>query len=440
MRVLKFGSATISNAEKIRHIVSLIESAHNDIVVFSSIKGTAEFLEEISQYFYNKNAEGAVEVVNELEKFYKQLIVELYTEAATREKALLALSETIEYIKSFADEMYTLFEHRALMAQGELISLHLINLLLQEMKLNTYILPALDFMRIDRNWEPDMVFIKEYLNRLLNEAPKDCIYLTQGYICRNAYGEIDDLHKGGSDYTASIIGAVVKASEIQIWSEVDVMQNNDPFCVQNIQTVDCLCFDEAAELTYFGAKILHPTCVLPAKLAGVPIRLKNTQKPDAKGTLISKETQSGVVKAIGVRDNITAIRIKSGKMLLAHGFLRRIFEVFDKYQTSIDMLATSEVGVSLTIDDPKNQQAIIEELKQYGSVVSNSNMVIVSIIGDQVVEDENLRSRIWDSLKHIPVSMVSYGGSHFSFSFLINQIDKKHVLEILNKKIFESKD
>ena len=436
MKVLKFGSATIANAEKIRHIISLIEKEENNIIVFSSILGTAELLEEISKYFYNKNTEGAIEVVNKLNTHFLTLIKELYQTEVSKNEAKTFLAEMIDYIKTFSEELFTLFEQRALMAQGELLSINLISLLLKEKDIKHHVLPALDYMRLGRDGEPDMLYIKEHLGELLKEAPKDHIYITQGYICRNAYGEIDDLHKGGSDFTAAIIGATTNAKEIQIWADVDVMQNNDPKYISGTKTIELLSFDEAAELTYFGAKILHPTCVLPAKLAGVPVRLKNTLKPEAKGTLISNETEEGTVKAIGARDNITAIKIKSGRMLLAHGFLRRIFEVFEKYQTSIDMLASSEIGVSLTIDDCKNLDEIAHELKKYGTVSLDRDMVIISIVGDLVIKNENIGSNILEAIKNIPLRMISYGGSNLSFSFLIEKKEKERTLKILNEKLF----
>ncbi len=436
MKVLKFGSASIANVEKIKYVASIITKNENNIVVLSSMKGTAELLTEISKYFYNKNVEGAIEVANKLEKAYSSLINELFSDKENKEKANTYLSEMLEYIKNFGEELFTLFEERALMAQGELMSSFLISLYLKEIGVKSEILPALDFMRMDRSATPDMVYIKENIRKYLPEGKKNTIYLTQGYICRNSYGEIDDLRKGGSDYSAAIIGAAVEAQEIQIWGESDVLLNNDPKYVNNASIIKKLSFDEAAELAYFGSKILHPTCVLPAKLAGIPIRLMNTQKQEEAGTVISNETEAGTVKAIGARDNITAIKVKSGRMLLAHGFLRRIFEVFEKYQTSIDMLASSEIGISVTIDNCKNLDKILDELKQYGTVSTDADMVLISVIGDFVMKNENIGSNILDSIKMVPVRMVSYGGSNLSFSFLIEKKDKEKTLQILNERLF----
>lgn len=436
MKVLKFGSASIANVEKIKHVASIIAKKENNIVVLSSIKGTAELLSEISKYFYNKNVEGAIEVVNKLEHTYNLHIEELFSKEENKQEAKDYLADMILYLKIFGDDLFTLFEERALMSQGELISSFLICLYLNELGVKSQILPALDFMRMDRSASPDMVYIKDKIQKYLPEKIKEDIYLTQGYICRNSYGEIDDLRKGGSDYSAAIIGAAVGATEIQIWGDNDVMLNNDPKYVANASIIKRLSFDEAAELAYFGSKILHPTCVLPAKLAGIPIRLMNTQKQSEAGTVISNETETGTVKAIGARDNITAIKVKSGKMLLAHGFLRKIFEVFEKYQTSIDMLASSEIGVSVTIDNCKNLPNILDELKQYGTVSTDTDMVIISVVGDFVMKNENIGSNILDSIKMVPVRMVSYGGSNLSFSFLIEKKDKEKTLQILNERLF----
>lgn len=436
MRVLKFGSATIANATKIKYIASLIKNQQGNIVVLSSMKGVAEYLSDISKYYYNKNVEGAMEILNKLSKHYKSLIDDLFEHTANKAKAYTLLNEMQEYIKLFSEELFTLFEERALMAQGELMSANIMALYLDEQGIKTHILQALDYMRMDRSEAPDMIYIKENLQKQIEAAPNGVVYLTQGYICRNAFGEIDDLRKGGSDYTAAIVGAAIQAEEIQIWGDSDVMYNINPEYIEQTKIIKNLSFDEAAELAYFGTKILHPTCVLPAKLAGVPVRLLNTQKPEALGTFISNDTEESTVKAIGTKDNITTIKIKSGRMLLAHGFLRRIFEVFEKYQTSIDMLASSEIGVSLTIDDCRNLDKIVDELKSYGTVIVNKGMVIVSIVGDSIMKDREISASILDALKNIPVRMISYGGSDLNFSFLVEGKHKQMALKVLNEKLF----
>lgn len=436
MKVLKFGSASIATADKIRKVADIVSKGTDNIIVLSSMRGTAEALSEISDYLYKKNQEGAIEIINRLEKEYVGLVDSLYKENETKSKAEKIVSEKFDYIRTFTKDLFTLFEERVVLAQGELLSSELFHLYLLERGMNVALIPALDFVRTDKNSAPDPVYIKEKLELLLSAAKGADLFITQGYICRNAYGEIDDLRKGGSDYTASLVGVATAADEIQIWADVDAMQNNDPRYVSGTMPIPRLNFDEAAELAYFGIKILHPSSILPAKLANIPVCLKNTEYPDRQGTLITNETEAKAIKAVAAKDNITAIKIKSGRMLLAHGFLRRITEVFENFQTSIDMLATSEIGVSLTIDDDKNLQLILDDLKKYGTVSVDSDMVIVSVIGDLESEDASFAASILNAVNGISVRMVSYGGSRYNFSFLIAKKDKERALQILNDKLF----
>lgn len=436
MKVLKFGSASIATADKIKNVANIAVGEHDNIVVLSSMRGTAEALAEVSDYLYKKNQEGAIEIINRLEREYNNLIATLFENDDIRLKAREAVTAKFDYIRTFTKDLFTLFEERVVLAQGELISSELFHLYLTEKGVNAVLIPALDFMRTDKNSTPDPVYIKEKLLALI-EAAKDAeVYITQGYITRNAYGEIDDLRKGGSDYTASLIGVAVGADVIQIWADTDIMQNNDPRYVSGTKAIPHLNFDEAAELAYFGTKILHPSSILPAKLAYIPVCLKNTEYPDAAGTLISNDTEAGTIKAVAAKDNITAIKIKSGKMLLAHGFLRRITEAFENYHTSIDMLVTSEIGVSLTIDDSRNLQLILDELKKYGTVSVDEEMVIISVIGDLESEDASFAANILNAVKGISIRMISYGGSRYNFSFLIQKKDKERTLQILNDKLF----
>lgn len=436
MKVQKFGSASIATVDKIKEVADIVVKDNGNIIVLSSMRGTAEALTEISDYLYKKNQEGAIEIINGLEKQYIELVDSLFENGESKKLAHELLISKFDYIRTFTKDLFTLFEERVVLAQGELISSELFYLYLLDKKVNAVLIPALEFMRTDKNSAPDPVYIKEKLSALLEESKGADLYITQGYICKNAYGEIDDLRKGGSDFSASLIGVAANAEEIEIWADVDTMQNNDPRYVKTTTPIRQLNFDEAAELAYFGTKILHPSSILPAKLADIPVRLKNTQYPDAAGTLISNKTESNVIKAVGARDNITAIKIKSGKMLLAHGFLRKIAEVFENYQTSLDMLATSEVGVSLTIDDDRNLQAIVDDLKKYGTVSVDPDMVIVSVIGDLESQDSGISVDIMGAMKEIPVRMLSYGGSRYNFSFLIYKKDKERTLQILNDKLF----
>lgn len=436
MKVLKFGSASIETADKIKKVADIATRENNNIVVLSSMRGTAEALSEISDYLSKKNQEGAIEIINSLEKKYRNLVTSLFTNEDMRVQANKVITEKFDYIRSFTKDLFTLFEERIVLAQGELLSSELFYLYLTEKNINAALIPALDFMRTDKNSVPDPIYIKENLTSLLEAAKGADLYITQGYISKNAYGEIDDLRKGGSDYTASLVGVAINATEIQIWADVDIMQNNDPRYVKGTTAINKLNFDEAAELAYFGQKILHPSSILPAKLADIKVVLKNTEFPDAQGTIISNETEAKAIKAVAAKDKITAIKIKSGKMLLAHGFLRRITEVFENYRTPIDMLATSEIGISLTIDDDRNIQLITDDLKKYGTVSVSTDMVIISVIGNLEIEGSNCAADILSAIKGIPVKMISYGGSKYNFSILIEKKDKEKALQILNDKLF----
>ena len=329
-----------------------------------------------------------------------------------------------------------MFEEKVVLAQGELISTAMVNFYLQECGVKSVLLPALEFMRTDKNAEPDPVYIKEKLQAQLELYQDMDIYITQGFICRNAYGEVDNLQRGGSDYTASLIGAAVKASEIQIWTDIDGMHNNDPRVVDKTSPVRHLHFEEAAELAYFGAKILHPTCIQPAKYANIPVRLLNTMDPTAPGTLISNDTEKGKIKAVAAKENITAIKIKSSRMLLAHGFLRKVFEIFESYQTSIDMICTSEVGVSVSIDNTKHLNEILDDLKKYGTVTVDKDMCIICVVGDLEWENVGFEAKALDAMRDIPVRMISFGGSNYNISFLIRECDKKQALQSLSDALF----
>ena len=333
-----------------------------------------------------------------------------------------------------------MFEEKEILAQGELMSTAMMHLYMQEQGVKSALLPALDYMRTNKNSEPDMTYIRAHLNTMLEDMPDVDVYITQGYICRNAYGEVDNLQRGGSDYSASLIGAAIGADEIQIWTDIDGMHNNDPRYVENTRPVRNLHFEEAAELGYFGAKILHPTCIQPAKQNNIPVRLLNTLEPQAPGTFISNypDTQGvGAIKAVAAKDNITAIKIKSGRKLLAHGFLRKVFETFETYHTTIDMVTTSEVGVSVTIDNTRHLPEILEDLRQYGTVMVDENMVIVCVVGDLEWQNAGLESRALSALKDIPVRMVSYGGSNYNISFLVRQEDKIPALQALSRELFK---
>ena len=409
------------------------------IVVLSAMSGTTNSLVEISDYLYKKNPDGANEIINQLAMKYMAHVEELYSTEEYKQKAKELIKHHFEYIRSFTKDLFTLFEEKVVLAQGELISTGMMNLYLNECGVNSVLIPALDYMRTDKNAEPDPVYIKEHLLKLLEEHKEADLFITQGYICRNAYGEIDNLQRGGSDYSASLIGAAINAEEIQIWTDIDGMHNNDPRYVEGTSPVRQLNFEEAAELAYFGAKILHPTCILPAKLNNIPVRLLNTMQPEAPGTLISNAMEKGRIKAVAAKDNITSIKIKSGRMLLATGFLRKVFETFENYQTPIDMVTTSEVGVSVTIDNRKHLDEIVDDLKKYGTVTVDEDMVIVCVVGDLEWDNIGFEARIVQALKDVPVRMISYGGSNFNVSLLVKAADKRRALQALSDHLFNNK-
>ena len=438
MKVLKFGGTSVGSAQRMKEVAKLICSGDRNIVVLSAMSGTTNSLVEISDYLYKKNPDGANEIINKLAQKYYGHIEELYSTDEYKQKAKELVKSHFDYIRTFTKDLFTLFEEKVVLAQGELISTGMMNLYLNETGVKSVLLPALEYMRTDKNAEPDPVYIKERLSKLLNEHKEAELYITQGYICRNAYGEIDNLQRGGSDYSASLIGSALNAEEIQIWTDIDGMHNNDPRIVDKTSPVRNLHFEEAAELAYFGAKILHPTCILPAKLNNIPVRLLNTMQPEAPGTLISNETEKGKIKAVAAKDNIISIKIKSGRMLLATGFLRKVFEIFENYQTPIDMVTTSEVGVSVTIDNRKHLEEIVDDLKKYGTVTVDENMVIVCVVGDLEWDNVGFEARIVQAMKDVPVRMISYGGSNYNVSLLVKATDKVKALQALSDHLFNN--
>ncbi len=439
MKVLKFGGTSVGSAERMKEVAKLIADRGRNIIVLSAMSGTTNTLVEISEYLYKKNVDGAKETINQLESKYIKTIDALYEKEESKIEATREVKSCFNYMRSFTKDIFTLFEEKEILAQGELMSTAMMNIYLAELGYKSILLPALDFMRTDKNSEPDTQYIKSKLSALLEKHTDADLYITQGYICRNAYGEIDNLLRGGSDYTASLIGAAINAEEIEIWTDIDGMHNNDPRFVEGTAPVEELHFEEAAELAYFGAKILHPTCILPAKLNNIPVRLLNTMQPEAKGTLIHNSQTLRAIKAVAAKDNITAIKIKSGRMLLAYGFLRKVFEVFESHQTSIDMITTSEVGVSLTIDNERNLDAILDDLRKFGTVTIDRDMVIICVVGDLEWQNRGFEAKALDALREIPVRMISYGGSNYNISFLVRKEDKIKALNLLSDNLFKTK-
>ena len=441
MIVMKFGGTSVGSPERMKHVASLITNSGKPVfVVLSAMSGTTNSLIEISDYLYKKNPEGANDVINRLEKAYMKHVEELYSTEKWKNETKIFLQNEFNYLRSFTKDLFTSFEEKSIVAQGEIMSTNMVTNYLKECGYNAVLLSALDFMRTDKNSEPDSSYIKDKLQNLLEQNPGQQVYITQGFICRNAYGEIDNLLRGGSDYTASLAGAAINADEIQIWTDIDGMHNNDPRVVDKTEAVRQLHFEEAAELAYFGAKILHPTCVQPAKYAGIPVRLLNTMDPAAPGTIINNETVTGKIKAIAAKDNIVAIKIKSSRMLLATGFLRKVFEIFESYQTAIDMITTSEVGVSMSIDNDAHLNDIVAELKKYGTVTVDRDMCIICVVGDLDWSNVGFETLATDAMKNIPVRMISYGGSNYNISFLVKESDKKRALQGLSDTLFNKSE
>lgn len=436
MKVLKFGGTSVGSAERIRKVAGIVTGKGKNIVVLSAMAGTTNTLVEISDYLYKKNVNGAHDIVNALELKYLETIGSLYDKESTKTAATAAIKERFDYLRSLAKANFTVLEEREILAQGEMMSTAMMHLYLQEHGVKSVLLPALEYMRTDSNGEPDTAFLKARLSEMLDEHRDAEIYITQGYICKNVYGETDNLQRGGSDYSASLIGAAVGAEEIEIWTDIDGMHNNDPRYVENTRPVERLNFEEAAELAYFGAKILHPTCVQPAKLNNIPVRLLSTLDPSVKGTLIDNMAADHTIKAVAAKDGITAIRVKSSRMLLAYGFMSKVFEIFEAHKTPIDMVTVSEVGVSVTVDNERNLESIIAELRKFGTVTIDHDMVIICVVGDLEWQNRGFEAKALAALKDIPVRMISYGGSNCNISFLIRKDDKVEALAKLSEELF----
>ncbi len=436
MIILKFGGTSVGSANRMHDLVKLITSNDKKIVVLSAMSGTTNALVEICRALYTKQQQQANTLIEALEATYFNENEQLFFTENFKTKGVDLIKNHFNYIRSFTLDMFTANEEKAILAQGELLSTALFYFYLQELNLPSALLPALSFMRIDENAEPQITYIEKNLNEELQKHPNINLFITQGFICRNAFGEIDNLKRGGSDYTASIIGAAIYANEVQIWTDIDGMHNNDPRIVTKTHPISELSFDEAAELAYFGAKILHPTCILPAQKRNIPVLLKNTMQPHAKGTTISNIVTSVGIKAVAAKDGICAITIKSDRMLLAHGFLRAVFEIFERYKTSIDMITTSEIAVSLTIDNTTYLTQIVNELNEFATISVDENQTIICVVGNISKETSGYGFKVLESLKDIPLRMVSYGGSANNVSVLINSNYKKDALLALNKGLF----
>lgn len=437
MKVMKFGGTSVGKPERMHQVATLITNeTEPKIVVLSALSGTTNTLAEISHQLSLGYKTPAKKKIDELEAYYKSFVETLVTTEAAKTDAAEIIAEHFDFLNIILKISYSDALNKDILAQGELLSTKLFCVYLKEKNISHTFLPALEFMCIDENEEPRLERIIRRLNALLKENKTETLFVTQGYICRNAREEVDNLKRGGSDYTASLIAAAIEASVCEIWTDIDGMHNNDPRVVDKTLPIEQLSFDEAAELAYFGAKILHPTCIWPAQQKQVPVKLLNTMQPSAAGTVIKQEAGSVGVKAIAAKDNIIAIKIKSSRMLLAYGFLRKTFEIFEKYKTSIDMVTTSEVAVGVTIDTDIHLNEIVAELEQFGSIEIEKNQTIISIVGNEIAKTENVLQTLFNSIKSIPVTMVNYGGSAHNISLLIPSDYKKETLQLLNKGLF----
>ncbi len=437
MQVLKFGGTSVGSAARMKEVYQIItRNQKPKIVVLSAVSGTTNSLLTFAASLSAQNADQGLSDIRELEAKYHVLVDELYQDADITSTAHVFVKDKFAHLSGFAAKEFQLEDEKAIVAEGELMSTQLFTWFLHEQGQKAILLPALNFMRIDKSSEPDEYYIKSMLQKEIKIVGESPIYVTQGYICRNAYGEIDNLKRGGSDYTATLLGPAIDAEEIQIWTDIDGMHNNDPRIVDNTYPVKHLSYDEAAELAYFGAKILHPSCVLPAQKGDIPIRLKNTLDPSAEGTLISDRMADGEITAVAAKDGIVAIKIKSGRMLMAYGFLKKIFEIFEKHRTPVDMVTTSEVAVSLTIDDTSKLAEIVLELRQFGQVEVDHDLSIVCLVGNFTKEQSGYAMKIFSAFEQVPIRMISYGGSKYNVSVLVESKYKKTALQSINKVLF----
>jgi aspartate kinase len=437
MKVLKFGGTSVGSPERMKKLLDIINPAEEQIVVLSAVSGTTNSLVEISAKLLKEDKQVALSLINALHQKYNEFVAELLAEGEYREQGQEVVDYHFNFLSTLANDIFTPVEEKVVLAQGELLSTTLYHIYLKSIGVPSVLLPALDFMKIDEDNEPDVPYATKHLQPILDQHHDIKLFITQGFICRNSFGEVDNLRRGGSDYTASLIGAAILAEEVQIWTDIDGMHNNDPRIVKGTKPISHLSFDEAAELAYFGAKILHPQSVFPAQKYKIPVRLLNTMEPAAAGTLISAESEKGKIKSIAAKDGITAIKIQSSRMLLAYGFLRRVFEIFERYKTPIDMITTSEVAVSLTIDYTDNLEKIVEELHAFGTVEIDTDQSIVCVVGDFSAEKHGYAARVLDAIKHIPLRMISYGGSDYNISLLLNTSEKTEALKSLHNRLFE---
>ena len=440
MKVLKFGGTSVGSAKRMKEVASLITDGQQKIVVLSAMSGTTNTLVEIADYLYKKNPVSANEVISQLEKKYAAVIDELYTKDETKQQATACLKQHFELLRNFTKQnVFLLFDEKIILAQGELMSTAMVNLYLQEIGRKSALLPALDFMRIDKNNEPDTAYIREHLNKELAKLPADTeIYITQGFICRNAYNEIDNLQRGGSDYSASLIGMAIDAERIEIWTDVDGVRSADPRTVENTKYLEKISFEEAAEMAHFGAKVLHPLTIEPAVKKNIPIYVLNSMNPSGKGTAILRsELIEDGVKSVSFKENIRVINIFSMKMINTSGFLRRVFEIFSESKVSVDLISTSEANISVTVDAAEKIDKVVEQLSEFADVIVDDDKSQVSVIGKNIVRLNGMLKKTFAPLKRTNVYMISQGASFVNISFVVDREELKDVVKDLHYHLFE---
>lgn len=436
MQVLKFGGTSVGSPSRMREVGDIIDDGSKKIIVLSAVSGTTNKLVQINTLLSNRSYDEAGWRLELLAGEYETFITELFSNTTYQEQARSIVGQSWDIISTYLDELYQEAHGKHILAQGELISTQLFQLYLESQDIKSALLPALDFMRLNEEGEPNIAFLSKRLPELLANSSEEKYYITQGYICRNSKSQVDNLQRGGSDYTATLIGAALECEEVQIWTDIDGLHNNDPRIVDTTYPIRKVSYREAAELAYFGAKILHPTCIIPAEKANVPVRLKNTFDPTASGTLISEESSGRYITALAAKDGITAIRIRSGRMMNAYGFLRKVFEVFEQYRTPIDMITTSEVSVSLTIDNNRFLNEIAYDIRQFGEVAIDEDQTIICIVGD-LIQQQNIHTKeIFAALADVPIRMISYGGSKNNISILVPKNYKKMALRLLHEFLF----
>ncbi len=438
MIVRKFGGTSVGSPQQMKVVSEIIADSQPQIVVLSAISGITNQLERIAQFLHRRDEIQAGKELDQMQERYFQFIDELFVTETFRLQAKTVVIARLEYLRDFLRKMFNVLQEKALMADGELVSTHLFYLFLLEKGQKAELLQALNFMRIDKDLEPDEFYISENLKRELQPFAENQIFVTQGYICRNAYGEIDNLKRGGSDYSATLIGAALGAERIEIWTDISGVHNNDPRFVANTSSLPQMSFDEAAELAYFGAKILHPSSLLPARKADIAVWLKNTMKPEDEGTCIDTYYGKDGIKAIAAKDHIAVVRVKSGRMLNAYGFLRKVFEIFEVYKTSIDMITTSEVAVAVTIDDTRYLDAIVVDLSRFALVEVEKDQCIIAIVGNMTTQHKGYAAQVFNALQEVPIKMISYGASNHNVSVLIDAQYKSTALNQLHNQIFKS--